>query len=505
MLDELDYYRDERVIRRMLEYCGVPPALTQHFSLGHDYHRYDKGSLLNDRSDLSTLTDAMSTEYLVGWGRYLVENRNYGFESVKNFSMGWLLDKGLDIFRSIWDRENTIGIIDVEYFSRKYPGLAYADPESTYAKLEPFHRCLMHTLFHFGFNPLVLATGQGYHYVFRIHNASPLAERLVQIGHVEASTKDKYLQRGGRRDRIVTLEEGKRFDAIGKLIEFLVHLTIHQRDHFGTWLPVTIGDIAVGNEAQEAINVDLSCYANPLFMRDIRLPFSTHQKHKLQARKVGQWVSSNIPIQIAIPRYTPCNGNELSLFELLHNRRHFLNSANYAGAITTEIPECSHGLWNLLQAYYASPLHQFHIHYDWAQQENPFYWPYTYDRFDLRMVPPCVAHILAHPNPALLQPTQIQTVVRTLCSKEWWHPKHVAGLIRSKYERNFGWEIDWTKYDANMWALGWTRFYAGMLADGTDHKEDFNCLSHQQKGIAWADRPFCVQPFCGYSLSAYSQ
>lgn len=504
MFHQIDYYRDERVIKRLMEYCGVPFNLTNNFRLSENYQRYNLSDKLLNHSEIADISYAMTAEYLVGSGKYLLETRNKEFESVKNFSLAWLLDNGLDLFRSIWDKTNTLGILDVEYFSKQYPGAAYAEPESIYSKLEPFHNCLMNVFFHFGFNPLVIATGQGYHYVFRVHNSSHVAEKLLEFGHVEDTTLAKYLYPQDKRDRIVSLEEGKRFDAMGKLLEYIVHIAIQNKDNFDVYLPVTIGDIAVGNNLQEAINVDLSCYANPLFMRDIRLPFSTHQKHKMYPRKVGKYISENIPVQIAIPRYTPCNGNQLSLEELFKNRRHFQNSANYAGAITTEIPECSYGVENLIENYKSSELYRFHRYFDYSPNEDPSNWKWTYDRFDLQFLPPCIANILEHPNPYLLQPTQIQTLVRTLFSKGWWEPKHVAGLIRSKYERDYGWEINWLHYDANMWACVWTRFYAGLIADGTDQKTDFNCRSHQEKGIAWAGQSYCVNPYCNYNLADYA-
>jgi hypothetical protein len=504
MLNEFDFYRDERVIRRILEYCGVPVSLTEAFRPGVDFSHNNNQRDLNGRWDLVEQTQYMTAEYLVGSGRYLLETREKEFQSVKIFSLGWLLDHGLDVFRSIWDKQNTLGILDVEYFSRRHPGLAYSDPAEVYGSLEPLYHCLMSVFFRFGFNPIVLATGQGYHFVFRVRNTSPVAQALVELGHVEESTLERYRNPGEARDREVSLDEGKRYDAMGKLIEYLVHFALSEAPRFGCQLPIMIGDIAVGNVDQEAVNLDLSCYANPLFMRDIRLAFSTHQKHKMYPKKVGEWIFRNVPIQISVPRYTPCNGNELSLEELFLNRRHFHNSANYAGAITTEIPENSDGVWNLIQAYLKSSLYAFHRDFDETDQDSPDHWRFTYDRFDDSNLPPCVAQILRDPNPNLLQPTQLQTLIRTLCSRGWWHPKHVAGLIRSKYERDHAWEIDWRKYDPAMWANVWTRFYAGLLADGTDGKIDFNCISHQEKGIAWAGIPYCLDPDCNFNLTDFS-
>jgi hypothetical protein len=503
MIHAHDFYRDERVIKRMLEYCGVPCEFTKNFQIGPNFERYNYAQTLGSLSYLQDITQSMSTEYLVGWGKRLIEEHGREFESVYNEHFGRLLDLGLDVFRAIWDRRSTVAVMDVEYFSKKFPGAAYAHQEAVYERLEPFHRAMMSTLRKFGINPLVVATGQGYHYSFRVANDSPVASELERLGQVDSSVLWKYLHPSEKRKRVVPLADGRRYDTIGKLLEFITHEAIRAREHFGCDMPVTIGDIVVGNQYQETINVDLSAFANPVFMRDVRLPFSTHHKHKVQIKKVGREISEKIPVQIAIPRYTPCNNHELPLHELFRNRRHFENSANYAGAITTDIPESSRGVARLIEAYLASRLYRFHREFEQTEMDDPRDWYRTYDRFNLRSVPPCVANIVETPNPFMLQPTQIQTLVRVLTSKGWWHPKHVAGLIRSKYEREHGWEVNWDKYDANMWACVWTRFYYGLIVNGLDRKIDLNCVSHQEKGLAFGNIPYCVQPNCGYNLQNY--
>ena len=484
MLNISDYYKDINVQKRQLEYCGVQKELLD----------------LND--DISELIGHMTAEYLVGWGGDLKRKIGKEFQAVDNSKFNWILNNQLDPFRAVRDTKSTLGVLDVEYCSKKYPGDVYLDQNAAFWKIEPLYQCLKHIMFSYGIKPLTTATGQGYHLSFRVDKETAAHKSLESISHVEETLVGKYchVPFGSKRKSPVFKEEAQGYDGMGRLMEYLFQQAIKKSNEFSVFLPITLGDVAVGNERMESLSIDLSAYANPIFMRDVRLPFGSHQKHKFK-KEIGL-DAQRIPIQVAVPRYTPFNDNELKMHELFENRRHYRNCANYAATISTEIPECGEGVLKMISDYKKSKLYEFHQDYDKTKQELPEQWPRTYDKFELEKVPPCVSHALAHPNPHLLQPAQIQTVVRILTGKQWWHPKHVAGLIRSKYERNHGWEIDFNKYDANAWATIWTRMYSGLLATGLDQRTDQNCISHQEKGQSW-DKNYCVKPNCGYDLGSY--
>jgi len=498
-----EFYSNTSVIRRLLEYCGVPTNVTKTFNL-------PQGTWPKDCNALTEMAKHKTCEYLVGWGEGMKNAGNGEFRSLPNHSLGWLLSSEYgrtDIFRSIWDKESNLCVIDVEYFSKKYPGETYINPIRVFWELEPTLQCMKSTFFSYGIRPLITATGQGYHIGFRVDKKkegkdNPVYKELEKIGHIEDTLLGKYHHPpfGSRRSRPVTDEEGKVYDALGKLVEYVLHKTMKSVYAYGNRMPIVVGDAVVGNEKMEAISVDLSAFANPLYMRDIRMPFSKHHKHKM--KKIFDDSIKNIPTAIAVPRFTPCNGNELTLDELFKNRRDYRHAANYASAINTEIPECSEGILKLTNEYKKSKLYEFHKDFDSTKEDDPNDWQNRYDKFELEKVPPCISHMLANPNPWLLQPTVIQTIVRAMTGKGWWHPKHIAGLFRSKYERDHKWEVNFYKYDANTWATVWTRIYAGMLIDGTDELVDFNCISHQEKGMGW-DRPYCVTPHCGNSLGNY--
>ncbi|MCS7185199.1 MAG: hypothetical protein NZ870_04680, partial [bacterium] len=203
--------------------------------------------------------------------------------------------------------------------------------------------------------------------------------------------------------------------------------------------------------------------------------------------------ATKLPYFITIPRRF--DSKELDIETLIKLKNHFAMAAELAKSISVEIPDMSEQFENLLRAYYSSKTYQAHKYFYSQNQEPPSRWYLTYDRYNPVDLPPCVNHCLYNPNPHLLKPTNIQTLVRVLM-KKGWHPMHIAGLIRSKFERDYGWGSEWFKYDANSRATTYTRFFASMLLAGVDMEIDLNCVSHKEKG-------YCFKPFCGFNLINY--
>jgi hypothetical protein len=144
----------------------------------------------------------------------------------------------------------------------------------------------------------------------------------------------------------------------------------------------------------------------------------------------------------------------------------------------------------LVEDYEASNLHRFHERFYSEEHEPPERWPETYDRLPLDALPPCPRYILEHPNDLLMKPAGMVMVIRTLLALGW-HPRHIAGLIRSKFERDFGWGAEWYTYDAGMRADFYTRLFSGLFAVGVDDLVDFNCISTREKGYCFQTPPGC--------------
>lgn len=457
-----EYYQNPQVRERIAEYCGGASAEPLSFT----------------------------AEYLVGYGAYLKASRQKEFVSSDVSGFHWILDHGLDIFRSVWDKESTVAVLDVEYYNNDYPGEIYYDPYACFLKLEPLYETIQSKLQEWQIPHLTLMTGQGYHFAWKLRADTQADRALEQIGRLNDSVEGKYNVTTTHRHRRVSLKHGRAFDGLGRVMEFLCHDLMRAVGNRSP-VPVVFSDIVVGRtdgKASEAVSVDLSAYGDPINMRDIRCPFSTHQKHKVQIYKVGRQIARDVPIQLALPRRP-----DISLHDLLNSRRNYAAAAELAASGECRLPSADIHFYDRIRAYQQSPLAEFHREYDAAEHDDPKDWPKTYDAVKLSKLPPCIALPLSRPNPHVLQPTHLQNIVRYL-TLTGWHPKHIGGLIRSKYERGHGWSEDWAHFDAHTRANFWARLYAGALAVGFDQRTDFNCVSMQQRRL-------CPKPWCGHNLA----
>jgi hypothetical protein len=74
-----------------------------------------------------------------------------------------------------------------------------------------------------------------------------------------------------------------------------------------------------------------------------------------------------------------------------------------------------------------------------------------------------------------------------------WRPRHIAGLVWSKYGRDYDWGDRWTRLTAQRRAEFDVRVFSGALMTGIDGALDFNCVSTQEKGV-------CPQAACTHDL-----
>ena len=123
MLTAAEFYRDERVLRRILEYCGVPNSTTEQFRLESGL----KG--LESSKNLARLCKQMTAEYVAGSGELFKRTIGKKASSRSPAGLPELLGKGLNVYRSIWDRQSSVFVLDVEYVSHRFPAEAYHKPE----------------------------------------------------------------------------------------------------------------------------------------------------------------------------------------------------------------------------------------------------------------------------------------------------------------------------------------------------------------------------------------
>jgi hypothetical protein len=395
----------------------------------------------------------------------------------------WFLDRGLDIARSLADTRSHLLHLDVEYVNFDSPGEAFVDPWRCFELQEPVVRAIETLLLGWGIRPLHVITGQGHHFVWRIARDTPLAARIRELNPAPELT-DLCLSRippvlsGG----IEEADQGF-FAAVALLIEY-VACRVKEMAAAHCKVPVEVTAVHVGPAAtrqREMISVDISEYGDPLHTRMIRMPFTNYLKpwNTGLARRLG--IENELPRILAIPLH------EMDIRQAIKVRQVEAEVMELAGRACVRIPRQEEGTKRLFEDYLASRLRRMHAHYYSTRHDTRESWPATYGAMPLQDLPGCVRHLVLHPNDLLLKPAGMQLVTRALLALGW-HPRHIAGLIRSKFENPaFGWGVDWSEYEPATRADFYVRLFACLHLSGLDRLVDFNCTSTREKG-------FCFPP-----------
>jgi len=362
------------------------------------------------------------------------------------------LDRGLDICRSLADRDSLLAHIDIEYVNFDFPADAYLDPARAFALQEPLQMAVERVLGHHGIEPLHVLSGRGHHFVWRIARNSRVFNRLAAIGNATL-LHDSLLLR--RRDGLDAPSITSAFAGLGLLMEFTARVVMELAGP-DTVIPIDMTAVEVGpsRRGREMISVDLSEYADPLPMRTIRVAYSGYLKPWQQLQATG---AGNLP-RIGPIIFVTLDGADLR--DGIKAMRQPALAAELARRTSAQIPDHTTGTEHLLHHYLGSELHKFHDHFHAAKHDDPHRWAETYDHTPLGDLPAAVQDTLRHPNDLLLRPVGMKTVTQALLQRGW-HPRHIAGLIRSKFERDYGWGDEWKDYSPAMRADYYTRIFAG--------------------------------------------
>jgi hypothetical protein len=378
------------------------------------------------------------------------------------------LADGLDIGRSLWDREHLVVHLDIDYANFTFPGEPYVDPSRTFTVLGPVVEAVRHRLESWGITPLELLSGRGHHLVWSIRQGSESFRRLVDVGRLSPSLQGTYRQRYGPPGWCVGLELGRAHAGLGMVLEDLCHRIIDSVA-WRSEAPVAITAVEVddqGNKGAEVVSLDISEYADPLHLRTTRVAFSVYLKPQQREHVLGAHVVEPLPPLFLIPLAG------LSVNEALDIRTDPARVAELARDVDAWIPELSEASMGMIEAYERSSLAKYHNWFYSAEPEPTERWPVTYDLARFDHLPPSGREPLEQPRDLLMQPGRIREVVRLLLG-EGWHPRHIAGLIQSKYERDHGWGDYWFRYDATSRAEFYTRVFAGMFqVSGADASGD---------------------------------
>lgn len=395
-----------------------------------------------------------------------------------------MLHSDFEAARSLWDREFLLVHLDIEHVHFDAPWEPLLYPKRSRFVQRDVVTAIRALLGEFDIDALHLLTGRGHHFVWKIGRQSAAFRRLAGLANLGCGLENAYTAPQPPHGERVG-DAGAAWDGLGKVMEFAAHRILAASEHSPVPVELTAVVVGPGAHGREIVAIDLSEYADPLHKRAIRLPFTAY----LKAEHHG-WAP---PLPAALPRLVviPDPGDEEEGTRLM---RDLDLAAAFAERAETAIPDASLAMERLVAAYEASELAQFHRRFEAEEPDPPELWPSGYDRIDLGALPACAARVLEHPNDLLLQPGALQLLVRVLLA-QGWHARHIAGLIRSRYERPYGWLKDDHFHDPTLRAEVYTRIFAGLIALGHDSWVDFSCTSTEEKRL-------CPGTGCPWSLEA---
>lgn len=414
-------------------------------------------------------------------------------ERVAPADLDRVLARGLDVARSIADTSSLILHFDLDYQNPTEPGEPFLQPVRVFGRLEPVYRTVCDLFDEAGVRRIALVTGRGYNFAAAIPLEAPVVVRLAALAPALPAW---YATRAARETPFprpeLTARQARASVGLGMVLEHVAH-GILARGSRAAGVPVVVNGTVVGESGpagRACVSVDLSGGGDPLDVRHLRMAFGGYQLHRLRPDVFGPEAAA-LPPLVAVPR------TDADWQGLVERGRSADAAARAAvGCPTTRMPDCAAGVDRLIDAYEASPLAVAHRRFYAEAAEPPERWTETYDRVNLGHLPPCLRAALRQPNDLLLQPAHLQHLTRGLLA-EGWHPRHVAGLVWSRYGRAHDWGDRWTRrMEAATRADYDVRVFAGLIQTGLDAGIDMNCVSAREKGL-------CTGEACGRDLRVY--
>jgi hypothetical protein len=438
--ERIQYYRDRNVRDRIREFIGAV-----------------------DGSE-------PSCEFLTASGADALSFKLHSSEALDS-----LLSGGYEICRSLWDHKALIADFDIEYVNFDNATEAFLEPERVFAVQQPVEEIIEKLLREYGIHALHDLSGRGHHFVWRIDQDSLEFETLSEIGRGPPSLWKVEEEAHPPNLRSVPTKLARAFAGLGLVMEFLAHRVKRIAAPL-TRIPVELTAVEVGpsEHGREMISIDISEYGDPLHSRMLRVPFSVYLKPWQQPWAFAPRLLDDLPPVFVIPL------QKIDWRRGIPVMRNSVLAADLAAHSSAAIPDGTRGTGKLLAHYKQSKLAGIHAWF-YSQEQHPAeLWPETYDREPLEILPTCARIALERPNDLLLRPVYIRRVVRVMLALGW-HPRHIAGLICSKYRRDFGW-TQFADVDPATRADFYTRVFSGLFAAGTDDLVDFNCVSAQEQG-----------------------
>lgn len=393
---------------------------------------------------------------------------------------------GMGIARSLWDNRHFLVDLDIEYVNFDFAAEPYLHHERSFALQGPVVEIVRGLLRERGIRPLHLYSGRGHHFVWQISRKSTAFASLVELGEPAASPLKPQTFQGEPMPAELTAA----FCGLGLVMESLGQ-QIKQAAAAISAIPVELTALQVGpgERGREMISIDISEYGDPLQTRAIRVPFTPYLKPWQQPEEMGPKALQELaPLLVTpLPPVERYGG-----FAQLHEASRAVATAR---CVSTRIPLMDEGMENLISHYLGSPLRIFHEFFYSRHQTAFEEWPSGPEGFPLEQLPPCAQMVLSHPNDLLLKPWGIRLVTRSLLALGW-HPRHISGLVRTRFEGDYGWGERWTTYDPGLRADFYTRIFAGLFMAARDDLVDFNCTSSKEERT-------CLVEDCHANLAWY--
>ena len=316
---------------------------------------------------------------------------------------------------------------------------------------EPVARAIRRVLDYHGIRALHVLSGRGHHFAWRIERDSEVFKTLATMGQKAFIGDPSPPSPRNGRDYPVLAHA---FAGLGLVMEFLGRLVIElARPESEIPIELTAVEVGPSGRGREMVSIDLSEYGDPLHTRTVRVPFSAYLKPWQQLYAVG---SNNIS-KIGPIIFVPVDG--LDIRQGMVVMRDPELAARLAERLSARIPDQTFGTASLIRHYRGSALRRFHEYFYSSMHDAPERWHWTYDRAPLEGLPLEARNALMFPNDLLLKPSGIRSVTESLLD-HGWHPRHIAGLIRSKFERDYSWGRQWVDYSPAMRADFYVRIFS---------------------------------------------
>ncbi|KKQ55587.1 MAG: hypothetical protein US75_C0018G0015 [Candidatus Woesebacteria bacterium GW2011_GWC1_38_13] len=451
-----EYYSHPEVARSILRHLGNTEELPEVLSLlecEKEFHYIDSEYLAISNPEIKNQKDRSPARSVKPWEipAYLRHN------------------PVSEIFRSLWSRDSKVRVghpgaqiipWDVEYFNLPSPGYAFIDQREVFEKMEPAFQEMEATFGHYGIQHMTVMTGRGYHFLTQVPSVSPVMQDLIEIGNVieePVSSLQRQVPMFSKRDRPVPPNSQLAYKGANRLMQYVFGQTINNA-RAKSVLPIEISD-----RGEEGISFDETGYVRHLGTAVSGTLGSIYMKPLI---KEAYYVP-NTRLITRIARNV--GGQEIDeVPALIQVRQNYKKSVDNLAQSGGFIPDGSAGVARLIKDYKRSELRQLHLALDNEPGDPPEKWRETYRKDDYAWIKDINPHLhekVMNANPLLLQPDDLNYFINTIYDA--WGAQlssagHIAALMRSIYEDNFGWGSRFSRHDsATAHATAWTAIILG--------------------------------------------